>query len=510
MKISSLTNKINSTHFKQQNNSKKRINTLFYSNAEKQDKNKHLPTTIKNFFYSLKLKQLGISDENSDLIFNPKINNTQRKILFKLLKEDKNTNKTYKRISINTDKNTSSTTLIYEKTSLNQNGLTYIRKIIDHNGNIKTERTELDKNGIFNSRYKNSNRSYITSMTLKPKGNLLESSKINSQFEIIKNALGEPVQIIYTQPDPNLNGAYKRTLYNFKDYPEDLDIIGMIKKNELKGGINISGSKINKDGSIEYIENLNNNGISTKRHYIEYKDQEGNTIKYQYAYQIFDENNNCIMNHQISFKKTGNRTISIINGKKYIAFFDDNNQTITLTSDEFERKIDIYSKTQGDIRLFEICKNLIATSLIDIDENVDIWHYSTDENTSYNIKTKTLESSADIGLINHELGHSKDFKMILGNPDEIENKKVLSNNDEFLQISTEEYNAFCNKNTTETTALVLNFSPYYKKGNFELFAEINALLNSYEIKNNNSSTRAQLLIEHFPKTIAFAKKLLFK
>ncbi len=347
---------------------------------------------------------------------------------------------------------------------------------------------------------------------------------IDEQFEIITDKVtGEPVQILHTQKPENQYTFSNKTLYNLKDYSEDVDIIEAIKLGKLEGGQELSKLVQNPDGSTTYFENLSANGSTIKRDFT----TKSNGIDYDYSFKINDENGAELLNLERSFEKISqNETRTTIDGQEITALFDDSTQTITLKdSNGKEVKIDIVSKTDenktlitntifgdtaevrdgiienGSEKLWENCKNLPADKLYELN-NIETWKLSEDLNSVYINGTKGLRSGEDSFIISHELGHQKDE--LLG----------INFDEELNKLYEEELSAFNSKHTKSSGGEYIEYfsqtSNAYGSGLKEVIAETNALLTYAGQKNFIISTRAQLLAQNFPKTIShIAKKLKF-
>lgn len=394
-----------------------------------------------------------------------------------------------------------------------------ITKRMDSEGRIHICREE-KKDGVFTSWNKDGNRVVMTEpTTTKNMFGYEIPTGVQSQIEIINDSTGHPAQILFSKQSENMDGIYDRTIYNLKDYPEDCDVIKMIQDGTIQGGKKISGTTKNQDGSITYFENLNTDGVNTKRNYTKFETPNGST---KYEYIITDENGNKILERNIAFERNGNTSTTIIDGKKYVAVFDDNTQTIKLTGDNVDITIDILSKTQGDKRLFEACKNLNANSLMTIDKNVDFWILSPNVKSQYNSSGKILSSSDNPAIIEHELGHSKDFSRItnisISNFD-VDSEAIFSNNSELVEIYKKEFESFRNKYSQNTgLGFIDYFAPYTTptvlgqqraaNGITEVFAETNMLLNLPCCDEKLITTRTQLLLQNFPKTIAYISKMI--
>lgn len=379
------------------------------------------------------------------------------------------------------------------------------------------------------SSYRNgTDRAFITSInSYKNFNGKPVSYMLNHQFEIIKNENGEPSKIVFTKQSNLLKGAYEKTLYELKNYPQELDMIKEIKENSIKGAKPLCYTIKNEDGSIEYFENLTTNGSKIKRHYTK------NGKNYTLDFIIKDENDKEILKLNRTFKVNKNGSTTTINGKKYTAKFDDKNKTMKLEGEngestiDFAKKFDSFSNSDSEI-LFNAAKNLPIDALAILDKNVSYWQFSSGLASSYMHINCALFSNDDLSIICHELGHAHDFKNVstlplalgLSKDDKklikkyYEDPNIFSNDKEFRKTFRKEYKKF---NETHTTKSGENFIAYFKErpdlkdieSSFsEVFAEAYMILTTGFHDSKLLSDRAQVLVQNFPKTIARAATLL--
>ena len=319
--------------------------------------------------------------------------------------------------------------------------------------------------------------------------------KLKHQTEIIYDEkTKEPIAILHTKASEVLEGVWDKTLYQLSDYDENYDILKAIEDGSIKGGTKLSGAIKNPDGTIAYSENLDTNGTNIQRKYT----KGINGIDYSYSYQITDETGRKILDTQISFAKDSeNQTTTIINGKKYIAKFDDNTKAINLIyPDGTTKTIDIAKKTRDIDEFYKIFKNL-PFSLIEALNKIKKWNYIEDNiksclyiDTSFGIDMKD-----NISIIAHELGHEKDCAL------------DLEKDPNLIKIYTSEIKEFNSRYTTEAGQKYIKYFSQIggtiATGLAEVIAETNTILLSYGHNITDCESRAQFLAQNFPKTIAY-------
>ena len=179
---------------------------------------------------------------------------------------------------------------------------------------------------------------------------------LNSQTELIYDEkTKEPIAILATKKSDILKGVYEKTLYTLADYDPDYDVLKAIEDGTIKGGKKLSEVVQNPDGSISYHENIVSNGSVIKRDYTE----KSNGVDYTYSFKITDENGVKILDNSISFvRNSSNQTTTILNGKIYIAYFDDKTKTIKITGPDGVEAIDFNEISPDNSSAWLIAKNL--------------------------------------------------------------------------------------------------------------------------------------------------------
>ena len=253
--------------------------------------------------------------------------------------------------------------------------------------------------------------------------------------------------------------------------------------------------------------------------------------EYSVDYRVTDAQGNELFTKQNSLKCVGNNAYEYTYGKNtYLIETQDDKVIVTDKLDNKSYTINysdyIDSNDNPDIFKQNILK-IPADILIFISKNPLSLSYGTKtkENQGYcRVDEKAIDigritktnsdkelNEAFITIIIHELGHYID------NPNLSEDDKdIISMNEEFLRIYNEELNEFAKNHSTEEQQIMLQFngigyqskSPetQVKRSAAETLAESNMITNT----NSKSwtSSRSYYLQRYFPRTIAFASRLI--
>ena len=167
---------------------------------------------------------------------------------------------------------------------------------------------------------------------------------VSLQIEVVNDENGEPEHIVSTKRSDKLQGAYETRKYNLADYPEDWDMISLIKDGTLedkieefglKQGEKLSGVSESVNGDITYDEHYTYNGKEITKKYT----QQG-TFANNYSYEIKNEDGSTLLKMDRSWQKNDDgTTTTIINGKEYLAEFDDENYKVKVTDSDGKQKI---------------------------------------------------------------------------------------------------------------------------------------------------------------------------
>ncbi len=387
----------------------------------------------------------------------------------------------------------------------------------------KTEISEAD--GKKYCRYFDSNRLMILNQNDK-------NGDIVSQIELINDKTNEPRYIIFTQPSKILDGAYETGLYDLNDYESDIDVI-----KEIEGGLLNPKERLSyagKDGEkFYYNQNYFYNSINSKRTYIEARDENNEIKSYSYQYKIIDENQKTLLDLNRSWRKNPDGSSeTIINGKKYQAFFDDSTMDILIKSGDDETKIEFANlvvpfdesqnpKIKSDFadeicyytKLFNFIKKLSADELLVMAKNVDLIDYADSiEKNLFNVSKKCIMVYFNTQAFLHELGHSIDFCRV--QKADKDSKCLISSDLELIEIYKKEVEDFVSLQSEGVQNIISYFLQNGGKdtkqstGLSELVAQTNAILANCCHDEIGLQTRSEYIVRYFPKTIAKIAQLL--
>ena len=299
---------------------------------------------------------------------------------------------------------------------------------------------------------------------------------------------------------------------------------------------------IDANGNKTYLQQTvidEETGVQTTKK--KFTDDNGNLTEFSYSatgeneysvdYRITDALGKEFFKKHTELKQIDNNRFEYTNDNKiYLLETQDNkvivtdksdNKSYILNYDDYignDDNPDIFKqnilKIPADILIF-IVKNPLSLSYGT--KTLDNQGYCRANKKAIDIGNITKTDSdkelndAFITIITHELAHYID------NPDLSEdNKDILSMNEEFLAVYKEELQAFYKNHSTEEQLIMLQFngigymskSPetQIKRSASESFAESNMIRNTNS--KNWTSSRSYYLQRYFPKTIAFASKLI--
>lgn len=380
----------------------------------------------------------------------------------------------------------------------------YKMKTLTSDGKVKKGTVEFNEDGGF-SWSQNATNTMI-----------LYGDKDNNlcTISIKRNDNNEPYEIISSTASPDLKSIFETKKYILTDYPEDWDIIDLIKKgildykiaeNKLPTGTNIS--KITKRGHhiTEYDEISTYNEKTTKRHYSQKTNLTGKIQSYEYSYKITDENGKTLLNTDRTWKRTKNGSITTINGKKYeTKFINTLIGYVKIDIKKPDNTIEYFypdHKNKDKTKEFiSFLKELPADMLLDINDCFTVTLIDEPEESKI-MTIGYVTTSADREILAHELGHKKvrDLK-ILKNKElqEIYKKEVELFKKEHPELRKIETNYFLPESNSNTNGLT------------EIIAETNALMTTlgHNVGSFNLKYRAQCLSRFFPETVAKAAELM--
>ncbi|MBQ2984541.1 MAG: hypothetical protein IJD57_07085 [Candidatus Gastranaerophilales bacterium] len=390
-----------------------------------------------------------------------------------------------------------------------------LRIAFDDNLIPRFSRAEKSKNTIraWDKDGKSATLSFFADYKKNKPENLIE------QFEIINDENNEPSKVIHTKKSDILKNAFETTEYELKNYDEDINIIKEIKTGNLKGGKRLSWIEKIDNNTVEYSEDFVFDNKRTKRKYRQTTNSKGEIVKSKYSYQIIDEDGKNLLDLNREYIKNSNdKTTTIVNGKKFIAQFDDENKTIQITDDTNKTStlvVENYCIEEDVEEIYELFKKTDADTLLQIkNSDLRIIHFCSDFLNSY-ITTcpnghgyKLVTGDNPVALA-HEIGHLVDYSEY----------KNLRENKEIIKSYNQEWKEFQKNNTIATEELIQYFSQYSfasgmkilgrptkeDSGLGEFIAEVNVLMKTY---NNEEpmNARAMLLVKNFPNTIALVAK----
>lgn len=453
------------------------INQTFYGkklNPEKEKRARDLER-LNIPFATKKLQKQVVEDEES---FNALVDFMWRNP--ELMSQIQNGAYKFYKIGLRTDLNGKDWNLVNLKSALNEDNrgkrIQFVQ-IGSSDYSFPLERAELDGANSF-AFYNASLPAFLTSA---------DYNLMLEQIQIVKNKNGEPEKVICKRMSNVIRGFYDTTEYNLSDYPENYNVLKAIRKGKIEGGKELT-KVVRKRGGYEYNEDLKSvSGCSIKRKFISSMED-----KREYSIRIFDENSNPILILDRSFEKEGNLSTTVINGKIIETEFYPKNNIATIKSEDAQCIFD-YSKKVPSKRLKNLLMKLPADILKNIKEKVDQVKYTYDD---CRISKSTIYTDSDPASLYHELGHI------------ISSDQKLTDDEKLKELYQSEYNEFSYKNPFFAQGTFISyFSPLSvsaANGLGELIAETNMLLTTpVDFLDKHTMTRSQLLIQHFPKTIAY-------
>ena len=382
--------------------------------------------------------------------------------------------------------------------------------IIDNKGNISKNTTFFNGETIESWAF-NGNKSTITIATDINKAKCT-FEKIPLQIEIVNGENGEPEYIVSTRQSSELEGAYETRKYILKDYPEDWDMINLIKEDKLDEKIEQAGLKQGEklssvseavNGDITYDENYTYNGKEITKKYIKKGD-----FANSYSYEIKNEDGFSLFKMDRSWQKNDDgTTTTIINGKKYIAEFDDENYKVKVTSTDGKQEIiDIREKCRYEEEVEEFyafVKDLPADLILPL-KHITVIEV-TDDFCGINLDTYYLDIALNQTNLAHELGHSEDWLN-----QNIDYVGKINGNRNLIKIYNEEMEKFNKENPSAFQDVIAYFSRTggsRSSGLSEVVADVKTLMTSYGHTDEDIQLRINYLTKYFPETVAKVAEL---
>ncbi|MBQ4647200.1 MAG: hypothetical protein IJB79_07615 [Candidatus Gastranaerophilales bacterium] len=360
-----------------------------------------------------------------------------------------------------------------------------------------------------------------------------------SILEILNNKKGEVDRITQTTFGEDCIADTKT--FKLDEYDENIDVLSKIQEETIKPSAHTTEKTTNKDGSTTIIQSYQTQDTSSKRTFSE--KENGWTL----SYTIKDSKGENLYSTERSFEKIGkNTTLTIINGIRYVANFDDKTKKINITRQDgktfqieeitgngiaygdFDFDEDYTEKTDD---LWEFCKNKLPADLIIILNYYQTLIYPIEEEldsefTDFN----AIFTGQNAGILAHEIGHmlSRGYSAISEMNSRISQNNILKS---IYEDELEEFNKNNSKSISKNAIEYFNETGSTKDKkeeeetpqarSIENFEELNINTGLEEIvaecmyiktipivKNPVIALRTHYLMMHFPKTIAFANILL--
>lgn len=386
--------------------------------------------------------------------------------------------------------------------------------IIDNKGNLSKNTTYTAGNLIQSFEHGKDKSTMIIATKSEPKYDLHDV--LLRQIDIINDENGQPHHIIATKRSNKLEGAFEITKYVLADYPEDLDMVGLfmnlaldekIEELGLKPGEKLSETYKNPDGSVTYEENYTYDGRKISKKYTEYVDSEYDVEKMKYSYHIKNEDGSDLFKMDRSWKRNEDGTTStIINGKEYVADFNDENQIVRVTKpDGATETIFIGAKCTGKSKedFWEFAKTLPADVLMPIKYLREI--EVTENHSGLYLDCYYLDIVPNASTMAHEMGHGIDW---YGR--NIDDVGRINGNRELLKIYNKEIEKFNKENPMASQDIIEYFSQTggsRSTGLSEVVADVLTLMTSYGHSDETLAARINYLTRYFPETVAKTAEL---
>ncbi len=405
--------------------------------------------------------------------------------------------------------------IVAQKTFDNKEEKVTKKVIIDNKGNLSKNTIYQSGNLIQSFEHGKDKSTIIIGQKSNPK--YKEHDILLRQIDIINDESGQPHHIITTKCSNCLLGAYEITKYVLSDYPEDMDMVGLfmnlalddkIEELGLKPGEKLSKTYTNPDDSVTCLENYTYNGKEISKKYTEHVDSEYDVDKLEYSYEINNEDGSKLLKMDRSWKRNEDgTTTTIINGKEYIAEFNDENQSVSITKpDGTLETISIGNKCEekSKERFWNFAKTLPADILLPIKHlrTIEV----SDTNSGVYLAEDYLEIQTQPQLMAHEMGHVIDWEGM-----NLDYLGKYNGNKDLLKIYNKEMEKFNAENPTAAQDIILYFSQTggsRSTGLSEIVAEVLTLMTSFGHIDETLSARINYLTRYFPETVAKTASLL--
>ena len=395
--------------------------------------------------------------------------------------------------------------LVARKEAYNNGEKVFKKVIMDHKGNISKNTTFYNCDTI-ESWIVGGNKSTITVLNDDDKG-IGSFENVSLQIEILNDENGEPEYIVSTKQSEELEGAYETRKYILKDYPEDWDMISLIKEDKLDEKIEQAGLKLGEklssvsesvNGDITYDENYIYNGKEIVKKYIKKGD-----FANSYSYEIKNEDGSNLLKMDRSWQKNDDgTTTTIINGKEYISEFDDENYKVKVTTTDGKQEIiDIRKKCRYEEEVEEFytfAKDLPADLILPLKHITAI--EITDDFSGIFLETYYLDIALNQTNLAHELGHALDWL-----DRNIYDVGKINGNRDVIKTYTEELDKFNKENPSAFQDVIAYFSRTggsHSSGLSEVVADVKTLMTNYGHIDEDMQLRINYLTKYFPETVA--------
>lgn len=345
----------------------------------------------------------------------------------------------------------------------------------------------------------------------------------------VVNGKNGPIYVQKTTTSPIMKGVFDTTIYNLaqtdKNTDEVLsaikneninkssDILEKIEKAGIKGW-DFARTIENPDGTKTHIEKFQRGDYHTQRKYT--SDDRGEKTSLDYT--ISDTHGKKLLNIHRTFELQGNKSTATLNGKEYIAEFNDEEMKVKIGDVEIDFKEKMESETFHNKKiLWEAIKKTPGDLILNF-RNIQHFGYEED-NGRWNCKENTIKTDSDLSTISHELGHYLDSTegeaYLVAEIQQLveaygkEEDDRISHNPELIKIYNEEMEDFKKSISEAEQKNIEYFSQTGGNGGTglsELVAEVNMLCTTQI--NTGLQTRSMYLTRYFPKTTAKAAELL--
>lgn len=361
-------------------------------------------------------------------------------------------------------------------------------------------------------------------------------------IEILNGDNDEVNRIIRTYFDKDDCIVYTK-IYNLSSYPQDLDILQMIKDDSIEPSAKTTSVIENSDGSKTITQIFETKDATLYRSY------RTNPFDWELTLEIKDKEGKVLYKTNRSFKNTGeNSSITTINQRKYYATADDSNEEIKVRVGNKEYIVDnlidysilLDDDEMGDTQDFwRFCKTELPIDLAIISRKLDISFVPVSNELDSNIDNgffRAIYTAQNVAVLAHEMGHllsANNYPISSGVKNGYgyisENKKLKEIYQKELDEFNKNHSEFVSKNTIryfgelggvkdrliEKESLQARNRAELKiiktmTGLEEIVAETMYIKSAPNAKNPLLAFRTHFLMMHFPRTIAYIANIINK